>query len=99
MLEGLIEVERTDGCGTAGHSFSAVATVNVVVGQYRVSKCLARRTGCLPEQTTRLHFQDPVFPLICTLIDWAGRLQFGHISRLFQKAFLFQDISTGLSLV
>lgn len=47
-LRGVTEVERTDGCGTAGHSFSAVATVNVVVGQYRVSKCLARRTGCLP---------------------------------------------------
>lgn len=47
-LRGVTAVERTDGCGTAGHSFSAVATVNVVVGQYRVSKCLARRTGCLP---------------------------------------------------
>lgn len=53
-------MEGTDGCGTAGHSFSTVATVNMVVGQYRVPECLARRTGHLPLQTTGLHFQDAV---------------------------------------
>lgn len=79
-LRGLSTVEGPDGCGTAGHPFSTVATVNMVVGQYRVPECLARRTG---------HGRPLGFvPLICTLIDWAGRLHFGHISRLFQKAFL-----------